>query len=90
LLNAVEYYRERSSELARDFYEELNRAIEDLLELPESSPVIHPIGVRRKMLQRFPYNVLYTVDPDVLYIVAIAHQKRRPDYWLQRLGLKEN
>jgi toxin ParE1/3/4 len=90
LLNAVEYYRERSSELARDFYEELNRAIEDLLEFPESSPVIHPIGVRRKVLQRFPYDVLYTVDPDVLYIVAIAHQKRRPDYWLQRLGLKEN
>jgi toxin ParE1/3/4 len=90
LLNAIEYYRERSPELARDFYEEVNRAIEDLLEFPESALVIHPIGVRRKVMQRFPYNVLYTADPDVLYIVAIAHQKRRPDYRLQRVGLEEN
>jgi toxin ParE1/3/4 len=90
LLNATEYYRERSPELARDFYEEVNEAVNELLEFPESSPVIHPIGVRRKVLQRFPYNVLYAVDPDVLFIVAIAHQKRRSDYWLQRLGLEEN
>ncbi len=89
-LNAVEYYRGKSPELARDFYEEVNRAIEDLLEFPEASIVIHPLGVRRKVMQRFPYNVLYTVDPDVLYILAIAHQKRRPDYWLQRLGLEGN
>ncbi len=90
LLNAIEYYRKRSPELARDFYEKVNEAINELLEFPESSPLIHPIGVRRKVMQRFPYNVLYTADPDVLYIVAIAHQKRRPDYWLQRLGLEEN
>jgi toxin ParE1/3/4 len=90
LLNAIEYYRERSPELARDFYEEVNAAISDLLEFPESSPVVHPIGVRRRVMQRFPYNVLYTVDPDVLFIVAIAHQKRRPEYWLQRLGLEGN
>ena len=52
--------------------------------------MIHPIGVRRKVMQRFPYNLLHTVDPDVLFIVAIAHQKRRPEYWLKRLGLEEN
>ena len=45
------------------------------------------MGVRRKSLARFPYSVLYTVDPDVLYIVAVAHQKRRPNYWLRRLSL---
>jgi toxin ParE1/3/4 len=89
LLGAIEYYRTKSVELARDFYEEVNQSIEELLEFPESSLVIHPVGVRRKVLRRFPYNLLYTADPDELYIVAVAHQKRRPEYWLTRGELKQ-
>ena len=88
LLDAVEYYRNRSPDLASAFYEDALHLIKELLEFPELAPVKHPIGVRSQPLRRFPYSVLYTVDPDVLYIVAIAHQKRRPNYWLRRLGLE--
>ena len=86
LLDAIEYYRNRSPDLASAFYQEVERCLEELLEFPELAPVKR-FSVRQQPLRRFPYNVLYTVDPDVLYIVAIAHQKRRPDYWLRRIGI---
>ena len=88
LLDAIEYYRNRSPDLALTFYEDIERCLKELLEFPELAPVKHSAGVRSQPLRRFPYSVLYTVDPDILYIVAVAHQKRRPNYWLRRLGLE--
>ncbi len=43
-----------------------------------------PDGVRRLSLQTFPYHLVYVDDPR-LVIVAVAHMKRHPDYWLSRL-----
>lgn len=40
--------------------------------------------VRRCLLQRFPYKLLYAVEADQVVILAVAHQHRRPDYWLDR------
>ena len=42
-------------------------------------------GVRRRILRRFPYSILYTVDRTEVLIVAIAHQSRRPGYWSRRV-----
>jgi hypothetical protein len=42
-------------------------------------------GVRAKVLDRFPYTLMYTVNDDELFIVAVAHQSRRPTYWADRL-----
>ena len=33
----------------------------------------------------FPYNVLYSIERDLIVIVAVAHQKRRPTYWRTRI-----
>jgi plasmid stabilization system protein ParE len=40
--------------------------------------------VRRRVLKRWPYSVMYTVDAESVFVVAVAHQKRRPGYWLSR------
>ncbi|MEI6640166.1 MAG: hypothetical protein WCL46_10640, partial [Chlorobium sp.] len=50
----------------------------------EASPKIGK-RLRRKSLWRFPYNLVYTVYPDRIQILACAHQKRRPYYWRKRL-----
>ena len=60
LLDAVEYYRNRSPDLASAFYEDVERLVEELLEFPELAPVKHPIGIRSQPLRRFPYSVLYS------------------------------
>lgn len=41
-------------------------------------------GVRRCLVRRFPYGVLYARESDRLYILAIMHTKRKPGYWLDR------
>jgi hypothetical protein len=35
----------------------------------------------------FPYRIVYFVKDEVLTIVAVAHAKRRPGYWRERIGL---
>ena len=42
--------------------------------------------VRHHVLRRFPYSVIYLVEAAEVVILAVAHQKRRPGYWLPRLG----
>ena len=54
LLDAIEYYRNRSPDLALTFYEDVSRLIEELLEFPELAPVRHSAGVRSQPLRRTP------------------------------------
>ena len=46
-----------------------------------------PIGgsYRRVLVRRFPYAVIYRLDPDGAFIVAVAHVRRRPGYWRRRV-----
>jgi plasmid stabilization system protein ParE len=42
-------------------------------------------GMRKRLVHRFPYALLYRVEPAEVVIVAVMHQRRRPDYWLGRI-----
>jgi toxin ParE1/3/4 len=85
LAQAIEYYRAISALLSREFYEEFKLVIQDVTEFPESARQVSDIGVRRKQMSRFPYALFYVIDPDALYVVAVAHERRHPDYWKYRL-----
>ena len=41
-------------------------------------------SVRRRPIHHFPYSVLYRPNTDEIVIVAVAHRRRRPGYWLDR------
>ena len=36
---------------------------------------------RSWLIPRFPYQLVYRVREHDIYIVAVAHTSRRPDYW---------
>jgi hypothetical protein len=42
-------------------------------------------GTRSRRVRGFPYRLVYLKQPDRLWIVAVAHQSRRPGYWLRRV-----
>ena len=42
-------------------------------------------GTRSRKVRRFPYRLVYLEQPGQLWIIAVAHQSRRPDYWLRRV-----
>ena len=72
--------------------EEFMAAIDAALRLIESNPAVgsRPPGVkdedvRRVLVRRFPYDVVYMELPDRIQVLAIAHERRRPGYWADRI-----
>jgi plasmid stabilization system protein ParE len=80
---AVEWYRSRSLRAAEVFFRELERAIQVVSDAPDRWPTFIE-GTRRFPLRRFPYWVIYRVKRDSLQILAVAHARRKPGYWLLR------
>jgi mRNA-degrading endonuclease RelE of RelBE toxin-antitoxin system len=83
LYEAAEYYDSQVPGLGHAFLLEIQQAIHFIQFEPESSPRIYKV-VRKRVLRRFPYNILYSVKNDVITILAIASQRRRPFYWRNR------
>ena len=74
---------ERSLVAGQAFLLELDRVVEQILESPGRWPsALH--GTRRIVFPRFPFSVFYRVSGDVIEIIAVAHQSRRPGYWQSR------
>lgn len=83
---ALQFYRDNQSEnVASDLEAELRRCVDLLLFNPEMAPRFGHKNARGKVLRRFPYTVVYGIEPDLIYILAVAHQSRRPGYWMDRL-----
>jgi plasmid stabilization system protein ParE len=83
LADAVIWYDQQASGLGRDFLDELDRAIRRVAAFPLSFPEIEP-ELRRCLLTRFPYGVIYGLEQDTILVVAVAHLHRQPRYWADR------
>jgi hypothetical protein len=78
------YYRRISKGLALGFKQRLTAALEDIRRNPTAWRPLDD-KYRRKLLQQFPYGVVYhEVEPGCLEIVAVMHLHREPDYWRGR------
>lgn len=83
LLEAIEYYESCSPGLGEDFFLEVNSTIRNILSYTYAWPIVED-DVRRCLTNRFPYGVLYSVESDRIYILAVMHLHRHPDYWKSR------
>jgi plasmid stabilization system protein ParE len=84
--DAASWYRERSRETARDFAGAVADGVRSIRERPEAWATWRSMDVRHRLLHRFPYSIFFVIENDVVVIVAVAHHRRRPGYWLPRLG----
>jgi plasmid stabilization system protein ParE len=78
------WYARRAADTGVDFMMELEHALEMIIDAPERWPA-HMHGTRRRLLRRFPYLVIYRVHDDVVQVIAVAHGRRRPGFWKDRL-----
>ena len=83
LVSAQIWYEKRSEVAAQAFALELDKAIHRILESPQTYPMGRR-GERRFILERFPYTILYRTEDDDVFVTAVAHHSRRPDYWRHR------
>ena len=83
LNEAARYYEAESVGLGTAFVDEVERSLAAILEYPESSPTMRG-PIRRRVLRRFPYGLLYRVRGEELRILAVMNFRRRPAYWIGR------
>lgn len=83
LNEAASYYDAQSPGLGHAFLDEVEHAISQILDHPKAAPLLNQF-VRRRLVRRFPYSIMYSVQPEGIRILAIANQKRRPYYWRGR------
>ena len=84
-LESVAYYESRQPGLGASYLAEFESAMENVWQAPHRYPVERRPDIRRATLQRFPYTILYREVGEVVQVLAVAHQRRRPEYWLGRL-----
>ena len=80
---AQSWYEERSVFAAAGLLQELTRAVQRIRVAPERYPTADH-GTRRIVLDRYPFSAFYIVRDGEIFIVAVAHHKRRPGYWSDR------
>jgi len=83
-LEAIAYYEGREENLGLDFAVEVYSAVNRAAEHPKAWPILEG-EVRRCQTSRFPYGVLYSQEPDGIFILAVMHLHRDPDYWRRRV-----
>jgi hypothetical protein len=83
LNEAAQYYDLEEPGLGSSFLEEVDRCLQSIQAHPEAGPILGG-SVRRRLLRRFPYALLYKIKPSGIRILAVMNLKRRPMYWVGR------
>lgn len=80
---AFDWYYERSPNAAHAFLQELNYSISRICDDPERWPK-YGKTCRRYILPRFPFQIIYRFQDNIIQVIAVAHGKRKPYYWMAR------
>ena len=80
---AANFYDIASPGLGSVFIDEIEHTIQSISEFPEAAPLVRG-RVRKRIVTKFPYSLIYSVRPDQIRVLAVAHHKRRPFYWRGR------
>jgi len=83
LTEVAVYYERQADGLGSEFLAEFGRTLEFLLQFPGAGRFLTH-GNRRVSLHRFPYHLIYRIEPARVFILAIAHHRRAPGYWRGR------
>jgi plasmid stabilization system protein ParE len=83
LLEAIDYYNDIEPGLGASFLAEIESAI-SLVEEHPALWVEIASGIRRCLVRRFPYAVLYSAEAGRIFILAFMHTRRKPGYWSSR------
>jgi hypothetical protein len=92
LAEAVLWYEARRQGLGRELLDEVQATLPLIGERPRSFPRLQDVDatleIRRALLARFPYALVFLVREDEVRVLAAAHAKRRSGYWLGRVRPK--
>ena len=83
LNEAAQYYGLEDPGLGATFLDEVDRCLQSIHAAPEAGAILRRT-VRRRLLRRFPFAVLYKITPSGIRVLAVMNLRRRPTYWVGR------
>lgn len=86
---AARYYESEAAGVGLSFIAAVHKAVDEIVEFPLATQV-HRAVIRKKVLRHFSYNLFYAIETDIIVIVAVAHQRKRPNYWRARLKYRSS
>src|SRR5579859_3293393 len=81
---SMAYYDQQRDGLGLELLAEVEKVVERIGINPKLHSIYKSTPCRKTVVRRFPFNVFYQELDEVVWIVAVAHTKRRPDYWFGR------
>jgi toxin ParE1/3/4 len=85
---AARWYDDQGSGLGHRFLDAVAATMDRLVISPAAGArvpyVPSELAARRSPVERFPYHVVYLDTRDAIRVLAVAHNRRRPGYWLGR------
>jgi len=81
---AIAWYESKVPGLGLDFLASIEQALQRIQQTPQAWPPHVDSRFRKYLVERFPYSIFYMERPNAIWIAALAHAKRRPDYWKRR------
>ena len=84
-MESVGYYESKVKGLGSAFIDEFEVVANLICESPKQMKIEKSPDIRRVLLRRFPFSIIYREKESAIQILAVAHDRRRPLYWLPRL-----
>jgi len=84
LIKAAEWYSKQSRGLGAEFVRVIDAAFAAIQSDPLQFPVIDR-PIRRSVVRRFPYTIMFTADQDEIVVLAVFHVRRDPSRWKDRV-----
>ena len=81
---AMNWYEDQESGLGKDFLIAVDQAISNIQKAPFTFPSIDGSTVRRALTRKFPYSIIFSVEPKNILIISIFHSRRDPMVWRDR------
>ena len=84
IVETTAYYEGEAPGLGAGFIAEVERVVAVLCDQPKIGQRVGE-EFRRILLARFPYSLIYSIESERIWVVAVAHHRRRPGYWQERI-----
>jgi plasmid stabilization system protein ParE len=81
---AKEFYETEQPGLGSQFKEQIRHSLLRIQQYPQAWPPERK-EIRRYIVHKFPYKILYSIQDDKIVVLAFAHLHRQPDYWIDRI-----
>lgn len=84
-LESVAYFESKRAGLGALYLAEFEKVMAMVCESPQRYPIEKKPDIRRIRMKRFPFSILYREASGNIEVLAVAHYRRRPQYWMGRL-----